>query len=247
MHHLHIGDAPVVIQAKSQDHLAAAVPGELPAVQQIVPALRHRLDEGGIIRAKGRSLHIQRRHQRFAPDAAVLLHFHAGQPVLLGERLLERARARRFRRWGVRRVAERQITGVLLARGQFLPRRLHGGLQFGKIRPRDVLGFRNLDLGPFQFRCARVAVCIRICGARILAGIIFGILRRLGRRLRGVHIYKLQFRRLKRRGRRFEFGEEHQRWQMKFLPEIDFLAGFVTAPGQQMHQERQGKDPGEPS
>ena len=104
----------VVIQVKSQDHFAAAVPGKLPAVQQIIPALRHGLDEGSIIRAKRRGLHIQRRHQRCTPDAAFLLHFHAGQLFLLGERLLERAGTRLFRRPGVGWIAERQIARVLL-------------------------------------------------------------------------------------------------------------------------------------
>ena len=230
----------VVIQVKSQRHLAGAIHRELPAVQQIIPTLRHRLNECRVIRAKRRRLHVKRRHQRRTTRPALLLHLHAGQTMrLLLVRLLDGARTRLLLLLRVLRLAQRQIARPD-RRLQFLLRRGRCRLKFVKVRARHVLGFG--DLGLFAVQLRKILVPLRLAGgAGILAGIILCVWGRFGRRLRHLHERQLFFVVLRRRHRHdFHDGQTGQpRWPMQSLPPAELFARFITTPREQMHRKRQ--------
>ena len=225
---------------ESQCHLAAAVHRKLPAVQQIIPTLGHRRDECRIIRAKRSRLHIERRHQRRTTRPALLLHLLAGQLVrLLRERLVDGARTLRLLLLlGIFRLAQRQIARSRRRLRFLLRRRGRCRLKFVEVRARHVLGFNDLGLFAVQLRNVLVSLG-RVGGAGILAGIIFRVLRRFGRRLRHLHKRQLGFVVL-RHWRRHDFHDcqaGQPRWPMQSLRPAELFVRFITAPREQMHRK----------
>src|SRR5664280_1140331 len=184
-----------------QNYLAGAVLGKMPAVEQIIPMLRHGFDDLPVVIAKRRGLGIERRPLYLQLHAAVLLHLLAGQLILmlLRPRLFQRAGTFRRRRLFWRRGGGLwfdgiQITGRLwFLHGRFRRfglrhlwlRWRHGRLKLGQLR--HLLGFGHVLLLAVQLGLVRVAVGVRISRAGIFVGIILRLRRRLGFGVAHVH------------------------------------------------------------
>src|SRR5437899_3714501 len=147
------------------------------AIQQIIPALLHGGDEGGIVSAEWGGLNAKR-NPSSRSDAAILQHFWADEHILLRERLGESARL--FVRFILALFNFGEVAGRLALFGDFLGQCgwSYCGLKREWLWSGNIFSLNDLCLPAINLWIGAKAV-IRVTGGGVFSSVELCIFRRL--------------------------------------------------------------------